>query len=70
MPEKNEGKSGYELALALVGGNASELARKAGVRPQSVQCWREKGVIPPKRAKVLEKTLGVSRRLLNPEVFG
>lgn len=70
MPEKFEVKSGLELALSLVGGNASELARRAGVKPQSVHCWRQKGLIPPKRAKVLEKTLGVSRKLLNPEVFG
>ena len=70
MPEKTEVKSGLDLALALVGGNASELARRAGVKPQSVHCWRVKGVIPPKRAKVLEQTLGVSRKLLNPEVFG
>ena len=70
MPDKTKRKVGYELALGAVGGNASELARRAGVTPQSVLLWKKSGVIPPKRAKVLELTIGIPRKLLNPGVFG
>jgi len=70
MPDKTKRKVGYELALDAVGGNASELARRAGVTPQSVFLWKKSGVIPPKRAKVLELTIGIPRKLLNPGVFG
>lgn len=69
MPDKTK-KVGYELALDAVGGNASELARRAGVTPQSVLLWKKSGVIPAKRAKVLEMTIGIPRKLLNPGVFG
>lgn len=47
MPDKTKRKVGYELALDAVGGNASELARRAGVTPQSVLLWKKSGVIPP-----------------------
>lgn len=70
MPDKTKRKVGYELALDAVGGNASELARRAGVTPQSVLLWKKSGVSPPKRAKVLELTIGIPRKLLNPGVFG
>ena len=70
MPDKTKRKVGYELALDAVGGNASELARRAGVTPQSVLLWKKTSVIPPKRAKVLELTIGIPRKLLNPGVFG
>ena len=63
-------KTGYEKAIECVGGNASERARKAGVTPQSVHLWKQTGVIPAKRAKLLEKELGIPRKILNPQVFG
>lgn len=70
MSDKTKKKVGYELAIEAVGGNASELARRAGVTPQSVNLWKKSGVIPAKRAKVLEMTIGIPRKLLNPGVFG
>lgn len=68
--QKKQEKTGYELALERVGGNASTLARIAGVTPQSVHLWKQSGLIPAKRAKVLERVLGIPRKALNPQVFG
>lgn len=71
MIETNKPKkiTGYELALSCVGGNESVLARIVGISPQGVNQWKKKGVIPPKSAKILEKKLGISRKLLNPDFF-
>lgn len=68
--QKKQEKTGCDIALERVGGNASLLARIAGVTPQSVHLWKQSGVIPPKRAKVLERVLGIPRKVLNPQVFG
>lgn len=71
MTETNKPKqlTGYELALSRVDGNESVLARLVGISPQGVNQWKKKGVIPPKSAKIIEKKLGISRKLLNPDFF-
>ena len=59
-----------EFAISQVGGNASALARIAGVTPQGVHLWKRKGVVPAAKANLLSKKLGIPRKKLNPEVFG
>jgi len=47
-------------------GNASELARRLGIKVQSIQQWKE---IPAKRLRAVEEATGVPRKELRPDLF-
>lgn len=65
--ENDKLSPGLEKALKTM--SKSQLARIAGVTPQSVYDWCKKGVVPPRSAKKIEKVLGIKRKDLNPEIF-
>lgn len=50
-------------------GGQSRLARKLGIKPQSVQAWCAIGVIPPSRVLEVEKITGFSRHELRPDLY-
>lgn len=50
-------------------GGQSALARKLGVRPQAVQKWCARGIVPPLRALAVEAVTGVSRKSLRPDLY-
>lgn len=58
--------SGIELAVQWAG-SQSALARKAGVSPQAVQQWVERGRVPPRRVPAVADITGIAADLLNPE---
>lgn len=47
-------------------GNASELARRLGIKVQSIQQWKR---IPAERLLAVEQATGVSRKELRPDLF-
>ncbi|HKJ89242.1 MAG TPA: YdaS family helix-turn-helix protein [Gammaproteobacteria bacterium] len=59
-----------DLACKCVGGQA-ELARRIGVRPQSIHKWRKKGVVPAERVLGIEQATGrrVTRHQLRPDLY-
>lgn len=62
--------SGLELAIESVGGNASELARRLRIRPQSLYNWvrRTGGKIPLERVPDVSKASGVPPHKLRPDL--
>ena len=66
MAQGQENLTGFDLALSAVGGNASRLARLAGVSPQAVAQWKRTGYIPLVRVFHLSKVLGIPKSKLNP----
>lgn len=58
--------SGIELAVQWAG-SQSALARKAGVSPQAVQQWVERGRVPPRRVPLIADMTGIAAHRLNPE---
>lgn len=57
---------GVELAVKQLNGKAVALARLCGVTPQAVSLWRQKGVVPADKAKLISGLLGIPREKLNP----
>lgn len=53
------------LAIALAGGESS-LARKIGIRQQSVHKWIAKGRVPVDRVADVALVTGIPKALLNP----
>lgn len=60
---------GLFKALNAVNNNQSELARRCGIKPQSVQDWVENGEIPAGRVLQVEKVTGVHRSILRPDYY-
>lgn len=50
-------------------GNMSRLARACNIKPQSVKGWVQRGEIPVKRCKDVERATGISRKELRPDYF-
>lgn len=50
-------------------GGQSELARRLGLRQQSVSEWISRGVVPPARVLDVERATGIHRHLLNPNIY-
>ncbi len=50
-------------------GNMSKLARACNIKPQSVKGWVQRGEIPIKRCKDVERATGVPRKELRPDYF-
>jgi DNA-binding transcriptional regulator YdaS (Cro superfamily) len=57
--------SPIELASAAVG-NKSELARRLGVKVQSIQQWKR---IPAERVLDVERITGIPRHKLRPDLY-
>lgn len=57
-----------EKAVAACG-SQSELARRLGLKPQSVQGWVTNGRIPAERVLEVECASGVSRHDLRPDLY-
>lgn len=51
---------------AAAAGNKSELARRLGVKVQSIQQWRR---IPAERVLDVERVTGISRHDLRPDIY-
>jgi DNA-binding transcriptional regulator YdaS (Cro superfamily) len=64
MSEPDE-KSGLELAVEAVGGQAKTLAERLGVSPQAISQWKQ---IPSDRVIAVERITGVHRRFLRPDL--
>ena len=64
MKKQKEELTGLALALSFTNGNASALARIAGVSPQAVFQWKSSNRIPVEKAKHLAKVFGVKRELV------
>ncbi len=47
-------------------GNASELARRLGIKVQAIQQWKQ---IPAKRIIAVEAVTGIPRNELRPELY-
>lgn len=58
-------QSALKKAIKKAGGQ-SALARKLGIRPQSVQQWK---VVPFKRIKKVSAVTGIPREELAPEIY-
>jgi len=56
--------------LAII--RTGELARICGVKPPTVTSWKRGGnySVPPRHVLALEKSLGLSRYELRPDIFG
>jgi DNA-binding transcriptional regulator YdaS (Cro superfamily) len=50
-------------------GGASVLARYCGVRPQSVQDWQRRNVVPPLRVLGCERASGIPRWQIRPDLY-
>jgi DNA-binding transcriptional regulator YdaS (Cro superfamily) len=61
--------TGIDLAVQATDNNQSELARRLGIRPQSVQQWVESKRIPAERVVEVERATGVSRKKLRPDLY-
>jgi DNA-binding transcriptional regulator YdaS (Cro superfamily) len=61
--------TGIDLAVQAAENNQSELARRLGIRPQSVQQWVQARRIPAERVVDVEKATGVPRSLLRPDLY-
>ncbi|WP_081466496.1 YdaS family helix-turn-helix protein [Collimonas fungivorans] len=64
-----------ELGIAKavrLAGSQTALGKLVRVSPQAVQKWVEKGLVPPRRCRAIEKALSgaVTRYELNEEAFG
>lgn len=59
-------QSGVKKAIDAAG-NASILARKLGIKVQSIQQWTR---IPAERLAEVERVTGVPRAELRPDIFG
>lgn len=69
MPEDTSATD--QLAQIIAGaGGAAAVARKLGIKYQSVQDWIARGQVPAQRVIEIEKLTGVSRHRLRPDVFG
>lgn len=51
---------------AAAAGNKSELARRLGVKVQSIQQWKR---IPAERVLDVEKVTGIPRHILRPDLY-
>jgi DNA-binding transcriptional regulator YdaS (Cro superfamily) len=62
---------GIDIAIRLAG-DQSALARKLGVKPQTVQKWVTQGKPTPKGCLQIETLYGdaCTRAMLDPELFG
>lgn len=69
MPENTSATEQLAQIIANAGG-AVVVARKIGIKYQSVQEWIARGQIPAQRVIEMEKLTGVSRHRLRPDVFG
>lgn len=58
-------QSGVEKAIAAAG-NKSILARKLGVKVQSIQQWER---VPAERVLEVERVTGVPREELRPDLY-
>lgn len=56
-------------AIAAAGGVA-RLAQNLGIAQNVVSNWKARGQAPASRCVAIEKTTGVSRHDLRPDVFG
>jgi DNA-binding transcriptional regulator YdaS (Cro superfamily) len=56
---------GLKLAIEKAGGYRA-LARKLGIRYQSIQCWEQ---IPAERVIAIEKITGLRRETLRPDIY-
>lgn len=61
----NEETSPVERAAAAAG-NKSELARRLGVKVQSIQQWKR---IPAERVLDVERVTGIPRHELRPDLY-
>ena len=60
--------SNIEKALRIVG--KSQMARELGLTRAAVYSWAKKNKIPAHHILKVEKLSGVSRYVLDPEIYG
>ena len=63
---------GIDTAVRLADNSQSELARRIGVKAQTVQKWMKAGKPTPKGCLQIERVFGekCTRAMLDPELFG
>lgn len=61
-------KDNLELLLRSAG--TYKLAKRIGIRHQSVISWIKRGRVPLERVAAVEAITGVSRHALRPDFFG
>jgi DNA-binding transcriptional regulator YdaS (Cro superfamily) len=57
------------LEAVKICGSQSELARRCGVNQTTIFRWISARLVPAKKVLLVEKITGVSRYLLNPEIY-
>lgn len=55
-------------AIEAAGGQ-SALARVLKIKAQSVQCWLQRGCVPPLKVLAIEAATGVPRHELRPDLY-
>lgn len=71
MKKINKELNPVEKVIAIVG-SLAELARRCGVRIQSVAEWKEKGIVPPKKVMLVAEIVSykIPPHELNPATHG
>ena len=67
MVEADDAKAALGRARASVKGGSSAIARAVGLTPQAVAQW---DIVPASRVLGVEKTTGVTRYELRPDIYG
>jgi DNA-binding transcriptional regulator YdaS (Cro superfamily) len=57
-----------EEAIKIMGTQAA-LAKKCGVKQPTITKWLRNGWVPAKKVLLVENIVGISRKLLNPEIY-
>jgi DNA-binding transcriptional regulator YdaS (Cro superfamily) len=57
---------GLALAIEAAGGSKYALAKRLGIKAQSINDWAQ---VPPGRVLQIERLIGVSRQKLRPDLF-
>lgn len=65
---KTRNKTPIEIAVRATGGQ-SELARRLGIKPQSVQGWVASGRVPAARVLDVERASGIPRHVIRPDIY-
>ena len=60
-------RAGLSAAINEAGGKAN-LARLAGVRPQTIASWVKSGQLPDKRLAAVSLGLGIAPEVLRPDL--
>lgn len=68
MDKKSAAYNPIKEAIRIMGSQKA-LAKKCGVKQPTIYKWLKKGLVPPKKVLLVENIVGISRTLLNPEIY-